>query len=62
MQIRVVKEGDGKFSLLVVSQAVPPVPAVAVQHLVAAEIGKRVSSVLAQVKLARMPTSPKAFV
>lgn len=54
MQIRVVKEEDGKVSVLVVSQGTPPLPAVAVQHVASADVAELVTSVLAEFKRARV--------
>lgn len=59
MQVRVVKEEDGKLSLLVTSQGTPPLPAVAVQHLEPSEVVERVSSVLADFERERMWEQPK---
>lgn len=54
MQIRVVKEGDGKMSLLVVFQGTPPLPAVAVRHLEPSEVAGRTDTVLEDFKRKRM--------
>lgn len=53
MKVRVVKEGRGRVSLLVISEGRPPIPPVAVRNLKVVDVHKECTKVLEVIGRAR---------